>query len=329
MPLKTEEKRKAAMEIVTAEERSRGWAPELPGSWAKEKEHGCDILSAPPDGGPAHPIEVKGWGEPLLNANRTFTYPQDIRASQYQAARRSEVYRLEIVANLDAHLQNTGSYQRLTLTAQDILERAIPRLYDIPLTGLEEKVWSVTTMTERQLLELVDPLYMGLVDTNFLDTSGIERSTFTKSVWSQLAGLDLSSIAALLRHENWRHNIVGGWAVALRRDPALASLIPNLLHEREHLAVQGYCVALAAVPSDHGADALYEHAQTRINQHGQTSTWWAMGALALLANDHSHARRLYRLLVNDADRSSRGDERAQRKATVIRNALALLHTGAI
>jgi hypothetical protein len=85
---------------------------------------------------------VKGWGEPLLTAKGMFTYPQDIRASQYNAAQRSEEYRLEIVANLDAHRRDGAAYQRLSLTAQQICDRAIHRLYDIPLAGLEDNVWS-------------------------------------------------------------------------------------------------------------------------------------------------------------------------------------------
>lgn len=74
------------MEIVTAEEAARGWNAVWVGSWAKERELGCDLLSTPPGGGEPFRIEVKGWGEPLLTSKGTFTYGQDVRASQLHAA---------------------------------------------------------------------------------------------------------------------------------------------------------------------------------------------------------------------------------------------------
>lgn len=41
----------------------------------------------------------------------------------------------EIVANLIAYLAGAGPYERLTLTADEICERAIPRLYDVSCPG--------------------------------------------------------------------------------------------------------------------------------------------------------------------------------------------------
>jgi hypothetical protein len=107
----------------------------LPGSWSKEKEYGCDILSTPPGAAAPHPIEVKAWGEPFLTAKGRFTYDQDIRASQFTAAQHSDHYRLEIVANLEACLAGNSHYERLTITAHEIRERAVPRL----LHGLETR----------------------------------------------------------------------------------------------------------------------------------------------------------------------------------------------
>lgn len=130
------------MEIVLAEERERGWQPAVIGGWAKEKEHGCDILSTPPGETQPHPVEVKGWGEPMLSPRRKFTYGQDIRTSQLAAAKLNPNYRIEIVANLDAHLRGEGGYQRLTLTAEQISTRATPRLYGIPLDGFISEVRS-------------------------------------------------------------------------------------------------------------------------------------------------------------------------------------------
>lgn len=55
----------------------------------------------------------------------------------------SDDYRLEIVGNLDAYLAGTGPYERLTLSAGEIRERAVPRLYDVRLEGLQERIRTV------------------------------------------------------------------------------------------------------------------------------------------------------------------------------------------
>ena len=102
---------------------------------------GCDLLSVPPQGGDPHPVEVKGWGEAFLSGTSgRFAYHQDIRASQMEAAQRDTNHRVEIVANLTAYMAGAGPYERLTLTAKEVLARAIPRLYDVPLTGLEDRI---------------------------------------------------------------------------------------------------------------------------------------------------------------------------------------------
>lgn len=126
---------------MLAEERTNGWQPREIGIATEEKRLGCDVLSVPPGGGEPHPVEVKGWGESFLSpTSGRFIYHQDIRASQMEAAKRNAEYRLEIVANLTAYLGGAGLYERLSLTAEELLARAIPRLYDVPLTGLEDKV---------------------------------------------------------------------------------------------------------------------------------------------------------------------------------------------
>jgi hypothetical protein len=130
----------AAMEIVLAEERAAGWTPRALRAAALEKQHGCDILSVPPDGGQPHPVEVKGWGGSFVAARGRFAYTQDIRESQMQAAKRDPRFRIEIVANLTAYIAGTEPYERLTLTAVEIVERAIPRLHDVPLTGKENEI---------------------------------------------------------------------------------------------------------------------------------------------------------------------------------------------
>lgn len=129
------------MEIVITEEHARGWSAVWVGSWAKEKELGCDLLSTPPDGGPPHPVEVKAWGEPFLDPKGRWNYQgQDIRTSQFSAALLDDRYRVEIVANVDAHLAGSGEYERLSLSAVEVVKRAVPRLYDVPLAGLEGRI---------------------------------------------------------------------------------------------------------------------------------------------------------------------------------------------
>lgn len=138
--LKTEIKRRAAMAIVLAEEAAQGRIAKALASWAGEKMFGCDILSSTSSDEEPERVEVKGWGEPLLTAGGKFTYPQDIRASQFDAACVTSHYRIEIVANLDAYLLGSGGVQRLTLSAEYIRAHAVPRLYDVPLESLKGEV---------------------------------------------------------------------------------------------------------------------------------------------------------------------------------------------
>ena len=121
-------------------EAARGWSPSEVRVATEEKRLGCDVLSLPPAGGDPHPVEVKGWGEPFLSVSGRFNYAQDIRASQMEAAQPDPNFRVEIVANLTAYPTRTGPYARLTLTAAEICDRAIPRLFDIPLEGLTERI---------------------------------------------------------------------------------------------------------------------------------------------------------------------------------------------
>jgi hypothetical protein len=106
---------------------------------------GCDLLSTPPDGGPPHRIEVKGWGEPLLAPNEAFNHPTDVNREQYDRAKDDPNWRLEIVGNLTAVHAGTGQPERLTLTGKEVAHRAECWRYRIPLDGLAEHVRRATT----------------------------------------------------------------------------------------------------------------------------------------------------------------------------------------
>ena len=56
-------------------------------------------MSEPPDGGPLHPVEVKGWGEPIVHDPSTVLDEADIKTEQMQRAEADPHWRLEIVAN--------------------------------------------------------------------------------------------------------------------------------------------------------------------------------------------------------------------------------------
>jgi hypothetical protein len=128
-----------AVEIVRCEEVARGWKPGPPLSKAEERREGCDFFSTPPDGGNAHPVEVKGWGEPLVGEHG-FTYPGEINAEQFRRASWDPRWRLEIVANLSAVREGTGTPQRLSLRAVDVIDNAKPSGYRFPLEGFEDRV---------------------------------------------------------------------------------------------------------------------------------------------------------------------------------------------
>ncbi|GEM_PF-3410990 len=130
----------AAVEIVRAAELARGWTPGPQLGQHAQHEAGCDLLSTPPDGGPPHPVEVKGWGEPLLAADGSFTYPADVNREQFERAKRDPNWRLEIVGNLSAVLAGTGHPQRLTLSGSEVTSRALCWRYRVPLDGLAQRV---------------------------------------------------------------------------------------------------------------------------------------------------------------------------------------------
>jgi hypothetical protein len=132
------------VEIVCDAERARHFKPgDLLGQRAQHDE-GCDLLSVPENGGPAHRIEVKGWGEPLLKPDGSFTYPADVNQEQLDRARSDPTWRLEIVANLTAERAGSGKAERLTLSGAEVAERAIGWRYRIPLDDLANRVAGVT-----------------------------------------------------------------------------------------------------------------------------------------------------------------------------------------
>ena len=90
------------MELVFAEEIRRGWQPGPLLSQRRQPEEGCDFFSVPPDGNPAHPVEVKGWGAPFIDDLGRFSFPAEVLVEQLDRARRDSNWRLEIVANLTA-----------------------------------------------------------------------------------------------------------------------------------------------------------------------------------------------------------------------------------
>lgn len=113
----------AALQIVLAEERAKGWTPRPLGA-KEQKKHGCDIVSSPPDGGEPHHIEVKSLGRPFLTKTRKWSWPDIVvRESQLAACQgdRCDFFRVEIVANLDAHRYQGAPYERLTLTARNVI----------------------------------------------------------------------------------------------------------------------------------------------------------------------------------------------------------------
>ncbi len=134
------ETEKRAVEIVRQGEIERGWEPSSPLGQHAQHEEGCDLLSVPPGGGAADAIEIKGWGEPLLRPDGSFTYPADVNAEQLQRAARDPKWRLEIVANLDAVDAGTGEFERLTLSAQEVVARAVCWRYRVALDGLADRI---------------------------------------------------------------------------------------------------------------------------------------------------------------------------------------------
>ena len=127
---------KLAVQIVCKDEIERGWLPGPQLGQRAQRAEGCDLHSSPPDGGPPHAIEVKGWGEPLRQPDGSFTYPADVNAEQLRRAGQDPPWRLEIVANLAAVRAGTGAPERLTLSGPDVIARAVGWRFRVPLDGL-------------------------------------------------------------------------------------------------------------------------------------------------------------------------------------------------
>jgi hypothetical protein len=133
---------KQAMAIVRAEEVAKGWTPGPTLTPRMQRVEGCDFLSQPPGGEHVHPIEVKGWSEPLLVAvdDDAFKDLAEVNAEQLERARSDPNWRLEIVANLRAARAGTGAPQRLTLSGTEVVERTRPWKYRVDLSGLASRI---------------------------------------------------------------------------------------------------------------------------------------------------------------------------------------------
>lgn len=129
-----------AVAIVRGEYERAGWSVGPTLSKAEERRQGCDLLAEHADTGERAVIEVKGWGEPLRRLDGTFSYPADINAQQHQRALNDDLWRLEIVANLSAVRAGSGRAERLTLSAAEVRERALPLKLAVPLDGLEDRI---------------------------------------------------------------------------------------------------------------------------------------------------------------------------------------------
>jgi hypothetical protein len=130
---------KCAVEIVREAEVAKGWNPSELLPQSKQREEGCDILSQPPDGGTAHRIEVKGWGEPLRDGTE-FRYQADVNAEQLDRARSDPTWRLEVVGNIAAVRAGVGGPELLTLSGQEVVDRAEAWRHRIRLDGLTSRV---------------------------------------------------------------------------------------------------------------------------------------------------------------------------------------------
>jgi hypothetical protein len=129
-----------AVAIVRGEYERAGWSVGATLSKSEERRQGCDLLAEHANTGDRAVIEVKGWGEPLRRRDGTFSYPADINAQQHQRALNDDSWRLEIVANLSAARAGSGRAERLTLSAAEVRERAVPLKLAVPLKGLEHRI---------------------------------------------------------------------------------------------------------------------------------------------------------------------------------------------
>jgi hypothetical protein len=139
VPRAGREKEVRAVDIVCTRLSSRGWQVDPPLAQIRQPVEGCDFFATSP-GGDRHAIEVKGWGEPLLGPSGRFLHAADINAEQLRRAKDDERWRLEIVGNLDAVIAGRGAAQCLSLTGEEVAQRAEGWKYRVPLDDFADRV---------------------------------------------------------------------------------------------------------------------------------------------------------------------------------------------
>ena len=61
-----------------------------------------------------------------------------MQVSQYEAAKKGEPYRIEIVADLRAHIDHDTGYDRLTIDQQYIRDYAEPSAYEVDIERIRK-----------------------------------------------------------------------------------------------------------------------------------------------------------------------------------------------
>jgi hypothetical protein len=132
--------RRAAMDIVVAEEWLAGRRPEPIRGTHLERIYGCDILVYVEEREEPDRVEVKGWGDPLIATRGAFSWRQDLQVSQYEAACSGAPFRVEIVANLRAFLGAGGNFDRLTVHGDFVRNHGRPSAYEVALDPLKDDI---------------------------------------------------------------------------------------------------------------------------------------------------------------------------------------------
>ena len=127
----------------------------------------------------------------------------------------------------------------------------------------------------------VSDLYIKVLNGNFLQLEGAEKTNFVNSTKAALKSVTSNDIKELYHAIGWRENLVASWLAGLSRNEVFLSEIERLLiPSRTTFAGQMHCFACARFGSVRAAEVLVKYLRTYLpvgeNQFDQL---WAIGAL--------------------------------------------------
>jgi hypothetical protein len=130
--------------------------------------------------------------------------------------------------------------------------------------------------------EFVTPVYLSLLNANFLRTDELDNLPVLSQIRTFSDKISDEQINKLLRLREWRGRLVAAWLVGLSGRQNFVDEIGKLLLVSEvTYSGQGYCLALGLIGSQQCRDYLINYLTEYLPVHNRVyDQLWAIGALA-------------------------------------------------